>query len=318
MKHRAVQAGQKVVIIGFGELGELGEQGNMALQRHGLKPWLPLRRRDFMPAVVGALAVMAPVNNQPLGLTCLHRPGNRSSLTTAAAQPRPIPASTLTPQAPPAPPNPQLPRLYTFRRCPYAMRARMALLQAGRVFEAVEVSLRDKPPSLLALSPKATVPVLHLPDGSVIEESWDIMRWAWAAPDAQGWWARAQSPANLDLLQRNDGDFKRHLDGCKYPQRQAGGSITPEAHRDKALDVLLKPLEARLHSEPFLGGATPCATDLAVMPFVRQFAAVDPGWFAAQDLPSVRAWLAGWLNSPLFSTCMAKLPAQGAMRFPSL
>ena len=90
------------------------------------------------------------------------------------------------------------------------MRARMALLQAGRVFEAVEVSLRAKPASLLALSPKATVPVLQLPDGSVIEESWDIMRWALATPDAQGWWPRAQSPANLDLVQRNDGDFKHH------------------------------------------------------------------------------------------------------------
>ena len=90
--------------------------------------------------------------------------------------------STLTPHAPLSPPGPQLPRLYTFRRCPYAMRARMALLQAGLAFEAVEVSLRDKPASLLALSSKATVPVLHLPDGSVIEESWDIMRWALAEP----------------------------------------------------------------------------------------------------------------------------------------
>jgi glutathione S-transferase len=194
----------------------------------------------------------------------------------------------------------------------------MALLQAGRAFEAVEVSLRDKPASLLALSPKATVPVLQLPDGSVIEESWDILRWALASPDEQGWWARAQSPANLDLVQRNDGDFKRHLDRWKYPQRNESGSITPDAHRDRALDALLQPLEARLLGAPFLGGATPCATDLAVMPFVRQFASVDPGWFAAQNVPSVRAWLDGWLVSPLFVACMVKLPAQGAIRFPSL
>lgn len=217
-----------------------------------------------------------------------------------------------------SPPAPQLPRLYTFRRCPYAMRARMALLQAGRAFEAVEVSLRDKPASLLSLSPKATVPVLHLPDGGVIEESWDILHWALAAPDAQGWWARAQSPANLELVERNDGDFKCHLDRWKYPQRYATGSLTPDAHRDMALDVLLQPLEARLHSEPFLGGATPCATDLAVMPFVRQFASVDPEWFGMQALPSVRAWLDGWLVSPLFVASMFKLPAQGATRFPSL
>ncbi len=198
------------------------------------------------------------------------------------------------------------------------MRARMALLQAGRAFEAVEVSLRDKPASLLALSPKATVPVLQLPDGSVIEESWDIIRWALAAPDALGWWARAQSPANLDLLQRNDGDFKRHLDRWKYPQRYPSGSLTPDAHRDRAMDVLLQPLEARLQSAAFLGGATPCATDLAVMPFVRQFASVDPGWFVTQNVPSVRAWLDGWLVSPLFAACMCKLPAQEAIRFPSL
>lgn len=220
---------------------------------------------------------------------------------------------------PPLPlPNAQLPRLYTFRRCPYAMRARMALLQAGRAFEAVEVSLRDKPASLLALSPKATVPVLQLPDGSVIEESWDIMRWALAAPDAQGWWARAQSPANLDLVQRNDGDFKHHLDRWKYPQRYARETLTPEAHRDRALDALVRPLEVRLHSAPCLGGSTPCATDLAVLPFVRQFAAVEPAWFATLDLPSVRSWLNGWLVNPLFAACMYQLPAEGVNRFPPL
>ena len=202
-----------------------------------------------------------------------------------------------------------LPRLYTFRRCPYAMRARMALLQAGRHFEAVEVSLRDKPASLLALSPKATVPVLQLPDGRVIEESWDIMRWALAAPDAQDWWARAQSPENLDLLRRNDGEFKHHLDRWKYPQRYAGETLTPDAHRDKAVEVLLRPLDARLRDAPFLGGDSPCATDLAVMPFVRQFAAVDQGWFEALDLPSMRSWLSGWLASPLFAACMRKLDA---------
>ncbi|XHS76321.1 glutathione S-transferase [Burkholderiaceae bacterium UC74_6] len=226
--------------------------------------------------------------------------------------------STPTPQAPLAASSPLLPRLYTFRRCPYAMRARMALLQAGRVFEAVEVSLRNKPASLLALSPKATVPVLHLPDGSVIEESWDIMRWALAVPDAQGWWARAQSPANLDLVRRNDADFKHHLDRWKYAQRYASETLTPDAHRDRALDVLLRPLEARLHSAPYLGCATPCATDLAVLPFVRQFAAVEPGWFATLDLPSVRSWLDGWLINPLFAACMHKLPAEGVNPFPPL
>ena len=214
--------------------------------------------------------------------------------------------------------DPDLPRLYTFRRCPYAMRARMALLQAGRTFEAVEVSLRDKPASLLALSPKATVPVLQLPQGGVIEESWDIMRWALATPDAQDGWARAQSPENLDLLQRNDGDFKRHLDRWKYPQRYPNEALAPDAHRDQAVTVLLQPLDARLRETPYLGGATPCAIDLAVFPFVRQFAAVQPGWFETLDLPSLRTWLNGWLDHPLFIACMHKLPADGVNRFPPL
>lgn len=194
----------------------------------------------------------------------------------------------------------------------------MALLQAGRDFEAVEVRLRDKPADLLALSPKATVPVLQLPDGRVIDESWDIMRWALATPDAQGGWARAQSPENLDLLKRNDGDFKHHLDRWKYPQRYPSEPLAPEAHRDKAVDVLLSPLEARLRSAAFLGGTTPCATDWAVLPFVRQFAAVAPAWFEALDLPSVRSWLNGWLAGPLFAACMHKVPAEGVNRFPSL
>lgn len=230
-----------------------------------------------------------------------------------------MPTPTLTPRAPLTPPDPpKLPRLYTFRRCPYAMRARMALLQAGRDFEAVEVSLRDKPADLLALSPKATVPVLQLPDGSIIDESWDIMRWALAAPDAQGWWARAQSPGNLDLLRRNDGDFKHHLDRWKYPQRYANEPLTPDAHRDRALDVLLRPLEARLQSAACLGGAMPCATDWALLPFVRQFAAVEPEWFETLDLPSLRSWLNRWLSHPLLAACMYKVPAEGAHRFPPL
>jgi len=185
----------------------------------------------------------------------------------------------------------------------------MALLQAGKAFDAVEVALRDKPASLLALSPKATVPVLHLNDGRVIDESWDIMRWALAEPDPQGWWERAQSADNLELLQRNDGDFKRHLDRWKYPERGATDGLQPQVHRDTAKSVLLEPLQARLHHAPYLGGAHPCATDLAVMPFVRQYAAVDPEWFAALDVPAVQSWLRGWLASPLFTTCMQKVAA---------
>jgi glutathione S-transferase len=198
-----------------------------------------------------------------------------------------------------------LPRLYSYRRCPYAMRARLALLQAQRPFDTVEISLRDKPAALLALSPKGTVPVLHLPDGTVLDESWEVMRWAFAAHDPDGWWQRAQTPENRDLLHRNDGEFKRHLDRYKYPGRYPDSQAF-EAHRTQALALLLAPLEARLHAAPQLGGATPCATDLALLPFIRQFAAVEPAWFAEQALPAVHAWLAAWLGSALFGACMAK------------
>jgi glutathione S-transferase len=224
------------------------------------------------------------------------------------------------------PTNPAIPLLYSYRRCPYAMRARMALLQAKRPFEVIEISLRDKPAALLALSPKATVPVLHLPDGQVLDESWDIMQWAFEGDDAAGWWQRAQSADNLHLLRRNDGDFKQHLDRYKYPERYASEVTSPDAARVTARDaaragavaVLLNPLEARLRLQPYLGGVMACATDLAIFPFVRQFAAVDPGWFSALELPALRAWLAGWLDSGLFAVGMSKLPLSSGVKFPAL
>jgi glutathione S-transferase len=206
-----------------------------------------------------------------------------------------------------------LPLLYSYRRCPYAMRARLALLQAGQAFQVFEVVLRDKPAALLALSPKGTVPVLHLPDGRVLEESWDIMRWALEPGDDEGWWRLAQTTRNLDLLQGNDGGFKHHLDRYKYPERYPAELRSRDALRTHAVETWLVPLEERLRSEPYLGGTTPCATDLAIFPFVRQFAAVEPRWFAAQQLPALQAWLAAWLASRLFEACMAKLPPQAVV-----
>ena len=204
----------------------------------------------------------------------------------------------------------RFPLLYTYRRCPYAMRARMALLVAKREFTTVEIVLRDKPAAMLALSPKGTVPVLQLPDGRVLDESWDIMRWALEDTADASWWQTAQTPENLDLLARNDGEFKHHLDRYKYPERHGLGLADREVERDSATETLLVPLEVRLQSQPYLGGATPCATDLAIFPFVRQFAAVDALWFEAQNLPALQAWLAAWLSSALFAACMVKLRAQ--------
>ena len=198
------------------------------------------------------------------------------------------------------------PLLYTYRRCPYAMRARMALLQAGVTYQPHEVSLRDKPPAMLALSPKGTVPVLVLPNGTVLEQSLDIMRWAFEqSGDLDQWWARAQTSSSVALQQACDGLFKHHLDRYKYPQRFADAMMR-EHHFQQAVAVLLEPLEQELHSQPQLGGASPCAADIGIFPFVRQFAAVEPEWFEALPLPGVKAWLSAWLGSGLFAEAMRK------------
>jgi glutathione S-transferase len=208
------------------------------------------------------------------------------------------------------------PLLYTYRRCPYAMRARMALLQAGVAFDAHEIVLRDKPAKLLTLSPKGTVPVLRLPDGTVLEQSLDIVRWAFTSTgDGDGWWARAQSADNLALLDTCDGPFKHHLDRTKYPERFGETAEVKAHHHAQAVQVLLQPLDARLRHSAQLGGATPCATDIALFPFVRQFAAVEPMWFDALPLPALQGWLRGWLAHDLFTRAMGKLEVNRVVAF---
>lgn len=203
--------------------------------------------------------------------------------------------------------------LYTYRRCPYAMRARMALLLASVPFDAFEVVLRDKPAHMLEISPKATVPVLQTADGLVLAQSWDIMAWAFSHNDDFGWWHRAQTPDNRLMVALNDGVFKYHLDRYKYPERWA---VTDRSiHRDHASEDLLKKLESRLQVQATLGGEKPCATDLAIFPFVRQFAAVDPSWFASQPLPSLRAWLTYFTQTTVFNACMTKIPSQSLTHF---
>lgn len=216
--------------------------------------------------------------------------------------------------------RPARPLLYTYRRCPYAMRARMALLWAGVTCDACEIVLRQKPAALLEASPKGTVPVLVLPSGQVIEQSWDIVQWALNQPDlpesVQDVWQRSQTPSNRELLLINDGEFKRHLDGFKYPERysdSANGGVhaVRDHHRHRAIETLLEKLEARLTQARFLGGQQPCATDIGIFPFVRQFAAVDPTSWAALPLPRVQAWLAHWQQTALFEACMQKQPSGG-------
>jgi glutathione S-transferase len=190
------------------------------------------------------------------------------------------------------------PILYSFRRCPYAMRARLALLVSGTACALREVKLSDKPAALVAASAKATVPVLVLADGQVIDESLDIMRWALGRHDPEGWLAGDDAA----LIAANDGPFKHHLDRYKYPDRHGADPIV---HRDAGL-ALLTAIEARLAGQRWLGGERRSLTDAAILPFVRQFAATDPGWFDAQPLPGVQRWLAGELASSLFARAMVR------------
>jgi glutathione S-transferase len=192
------------------------------------------------------------------------------------------------------------PILYSFRRCPYAMRARMALLVSGQPCELREVALRAKPVEMIEASAKATVPVLVLPDGQVIDESLDIMRWALARNDPEDWLG-VDDPA---LVAENDGPFKRHLDRYKYPNRHGSD---PAEHRAMGL-VFQVSLEARLAQHANLCRETRSFADIAIMPFVRQFAATDQGWFEAQPLPHLKAWLARHQESPLFLRTMLRVP----------
>lgn len=193
-----------------------------------------------------------------------------------------------------------MPILYSFRRCPYAMRARLAVRIGGLEVDRVEVKLRDKPAAMLAASPKGTVPVLVLPDGRVIDESLDIMRHALTLNDPEDWLAREDAAA----IAANDGAFKHHLDRYKYPDRHDGD---PLAHRAAGLDWL-RSLDARLARSDNLCGAARGLTDMAVMPFVRQFAAVDRDWFDAQDIANLQRWLAMHLASALFLDVMERVP----------
>jgi glutathione S-transferase len=206
-------------------------------------------------------------------------------------------------------PAPARPIVYSFRRCPYAMRARMALLVSDTVCEIREVVLRDKPAALIEASPKATVPVLVLPDGQVIDESLDIMRWALARNDPEHWLDGDDS----ELIAANDGPFKHHLDRAKYPGRYEESGD----HRALAL-ALLEPLEARLTESAYICGSRPMLTDFALLPFVRQLAEIDRSWFDAQPLPALGRWLVDQLASDLFTGAMMRLPAWKAGDSPTL
>jgi len=198
-----------------------------------------------------------------------------------------------------APAMRDIPILYSFRRCPYAMRARMALLVSGTIYAHREVELRNKPDAMLAASPKGTVPVLVLADGAVIDESIDIMRWALSQHDPEDWLPRA----DVALVARFDGAFKHHLDRYKYAGRY---DVDPLRHRAAGLAMLAE-LDERLKEQDYLGGATRGFSDMALFPFVRQFAGVDEEWFAARAPQRVRKWRSTLVTSHLFEQAMVRI-----------
>jgi glutathione S-transferase len=192
------------------------------------------------------------------------------------------------------------PVLYSFRRCPYAMRARLAIAVSSTSCELREVKLSAKPEAMLAASPKGTVPVLVLPDGSIIDESLDIMRWALAKRDPERW-LEGDDPA---LIHRNDAPFKQALDRYKYPVRYG---VDLFEHRTMGLEFL-RELDGRLERTTHLCGPFQSLADAAIMPFVRQFVAVDQKWFSDQPLLRLKAWLADYVASELFSMAMQRVP----------
>lgn len=196
-----------------------------------------------------------------------------------------------------------LPILYSFRRCPYTMRARLALYSALIPHEHREIELKNKPTEMLQASPKGTVPVLLLADNRVLQESLDIMKWALKLN-------------NLDteehkLIQLNDISFKQALDRYKYP-----GRYTEEAGADyrQQCTLFIEILEARL--SPFLNGKEMCWLDMAIFPFIRQFSMVDPPWFDTLPFSVVKAWLKTINSSEIFAQIMTKHPRWDASQAP--
>ncbi|NJK67249.1 MAG: glutathione S-transferase [Microcoleus sp. SU_5_3] len=199
------------------------------------------------------------------------------------------------------------PILYSFRRCPYAMRARLALIASGVVCELREVVLRDKPQEMLDVSPKGTVPVLIDIKGRVIDESIEIMLWALAQNDPEKWLMPEQGSVveMLELISEFDDGFKYHLDRYKYPNRYEDTDAI--VHRKEGY-LYLEKLNGLLSETTYLFGDSAALADRAIAPFVRQFAHVDRIWFNEQSWSHLQAWLAAFVDSEIYNCAMQKYP----------
>lgn len=196
--------------------------------------------------------------------------------------------------------------LYSFRRCPFAMRARMALYASGFNPEVREITLKNKPAHMLALSPKGTIPVLWLKDGTVLDESLDIMLYALGKNDRTNWLKNKQQA--LDLILENDISFKHALDRYKYPNRYENEADFADTNWRAEGEKFLQKLEDRLTQNAFLLSNTPELADYAIFPFIRQFRMPDPDWFdTSAPYPHLKKWLGTLTQSPIFKAVMPKL-----------
>ncbi|CAH1204119.1 Glutathione S-transferase [Candidatus Nitrotoga sp. BS] len=196
-----------------------------------------------------------------------------------------------------------LPILYSFRRCPYAIRARLAIEASGVMVELREILLRDKPVQMTSISEKATVPVLVLPDGKFLDESLDIIYWALEQNDPQNLLLIERQQDISQLILKNDSQFKLKLDKYKYAVRSPEKSV--QEHRAEC-EFFLMELEERLMSNSYLLGAQLSVADIAIFPFIRQFASVDTNWFDASQFVFLRSWLRSCVESSAFERIMKK------------
>lgn len=195
--------------------------------------------------------------------------------------------------------------LYSFRRCPYAIRARLAIAYSQQSVQLREVILKEKPESMLQLSPKGTVPVLQLSSGDVIDESLEIMAWALSQHDPDHWLVN-DIQKMLALIDKNDFEFKQWLDKYKYADRFPEQSEI--FYREQCENFLVR-LEKQLREHSYLFSDNISLADMAIFPFIRQFAAVDQQWFDQSPYPQLKTWLTDHINSPLFISVMHQYPA---------